>query len=246
MHSRKKAWLFAALAIAALPLAGCDEGTDQEGARTAGRAAALTAENVCLEGDPACTPSGAHAAHDEFACAVCHAVPGRLAFQRAYFQTQHPGAGLPTFSAATKTCSNVACHAVPAGVYDYWVVGGDGESVAVSVVYGGPATAGSANWYAPPGTGCDACHRNPAIAPEAFPYVTYVNPATGLPYYAWHSGFHGNQGPAGAYNQCQLCHLDATGSGGVGTSIVAQYASLHRNGVVDVNPQFRSQCFGCH
>jgi hypothetical protein len=225
-HAIVRGWLGAALAGGlAISGASCEEAELQaaQGRGPATRSQALTADEVCIDGDPACTPSGAHQKHSAYECKVCHAVAGRLSFQRtgpAY------GAGIPppAFDAAAKTCSNVACHMVPAGIYSFYFPGGDGEPELNVVSYGG-APAVTPSWYST-GT-CTACHGNP--------------PRTG----AWHSGLHANQGPTGPANQCQFCHPDATSPGnGMGDSITD--ATLHRNGAVNVTPTFKSTCFGCH
>jgi hypothetical protein len=62
--------------------------------------------------------------------------------------------------------------------------------------------------------------------------------------YTWHSGVHGNQSRDGALNQCQLCHPDASGSGGLGTAIADP--ARHANGSVNVVGRFTNACFGCH
>jgi hypothetical protein len=159
------------------------------------------------------------------------------------------------FDATTKNCSNVACHTVPAGTFTYQMWDWGCECMVDNTVpYGGSGSgAGTPNWYAAPGLGCNACHGYPP---------TYNGGA-----YAWHSGLHGLGISNG--NTCQMCHPDATGayvyggppsyvttSGGLiascapGTFCSAPGAitngSLHGNGVVDVSPSFRSACFGCH
>lgn len=217
-----------AAAVALLGASGCEmQATEQAsyGARTGGQA--LTADNVCADADN-CTPSGAHAKHGAFACSVCHKVAGRLAFDKlgpAY------GAGYPapTFDAGLKTCTNVACHTVKAGTFSYYFPGGDGEPVLNTVNYGGGAPRPTPSWYATGAIGCTACHDDPPRN------------------YTWHSGYHGNQGPTGAYNQCQLCHPDASSpNNGIGDTINATNAALHANGAVDVQAAFKSACFNCH
>ena len=86
-------------------------------------------------------------------------------------------------------------------------------------------------WYST-GAGCAACHGNPPAN----------NPGFGA--YTWHSGAHGNQSRTGPLNQCQLCHPDASGSGGLGTTITDP--AQHANGSVNVAGRFTSACFGCH
>jgi predicted CxxxxCH...CXXCH cytochrome family protein len=196
----------------------------------------MTQDEVCLDGDPACTPTGAHGGpgtsppgHFAFSCSVCHKVGGRLAFDRngpAYAA----GNPAPTFDATAKTCSNVACHGVPAGTYSYYFPGGDGEPVLNTVNIIGNLAGTTPSWYSAGAAACGACHGNP--------------PHNGAVVYTWHSGYHGGQGPTGANNQCQLCHPDATGTNGIGTTITNP--SMHGNGTFDVQARFRSQCFGCH
>jgi hypothetical protein len=198
----------------------------------------LTQDEVCLDGDPACTPTGAHGGpgtsppgHYAFSCSVCHKVGGRLVFDRngpAYAA----GKPAPTFDATAKTCSNVACHGVPAGTFSYYFIGGDGEPVLNTVNVYGNSSGVTPSWYATGGAACGACHGNPPR-----------NGTDGSN--VWHSGFHGGQGPTGANNQCQLCHPDANSPGnGIGTTITNPL--LHGNGVFNVQATFRSSCFGCH
>lgn len=228
MHSRSRLLAASALAVASLHVAGCGQEGNLEA--TQSRPQALTADQVCIDGDPACTPSGAHAKHAAYSCATCHAVAGRLSFQLtgpAY------GAGqpAPTFDAVAKTCSNVACHVVPSGTFSFYFPGGDGEPALETVSFGGGAAGTTPSWYST-GGGCTGCHKNPPDAPAGGKYV-------------WHSGYHGGQGPTGANNQCQFCHPDAYSPGtGIGTTITNP--SLHKNGVVNVQATFRSSCFGCH
>lgn len=222
MHSKSRLLATSAAALAALHLAGCEPG----GEAVQSRSQALTVDETCIDGDPACTPTGAHAKHAAYGCVVCHAVAGRLSFQRTGPAYAASGPA-PSFDAVGKTCSNVACHSVTAGTFSYYFPGGDGEPVLNTVSYGGTTGSGLPYWYAAGGTGsCDACHGNPPRN------------------YTWHSGYHGGQGPTGARNQCQFCHPDASGSNGVGTTITN--ASLHRNGSLNVQASFTSQCFGCH
>jgi hypothetical protein len=220
--------------LATLGAAGCGEDRTEEASapaaatsRPAARSAALTADEQCLDGDPACTPTGAHAKHGGFACTVCHKVAGRLVFDKngpAYAA----GNPAPTFDATAKTCSNVACHGVAAGTYTYtsWDWGLD-QPVTNTVSYGGTSRP-TPSWYVTGAAGCTACHDDP--------------PKNG---YVWHSGYHGGQGPTGDRNQCQFCHPDASSPGnGIGDTITNP--SLHANGTVDVQATFTSACFGCH
>jgi hypothetical protein len=81
--------------------------------------------------------------------------------------------------------------------------------------------AATASWIGGP-MGCDSCHDNP-------PRTTGV----------WHSGYHSGG------NDCQLCHPDAAGVNGVGTSITVR--ASHVNGIVDIAPKWRSSCLrACH
>ena len=177
------------------------------------------------------------------ACGDCHGAHGGMmgtALIRFVSPSKAIGAGLPppSFDPVAKTCSNVACHMVPGGKYQYWFMGGDGEPALNEVAYGGvPVT--TPPWPNAMTGRCIACHHNPPSPPAG----------------AWHSGMHGNTTSA-AFNDCALCHPDATMSNGElalstatncgpnGTT--ASCAALHRNGTVDVRPKWRSACFGCH
>jgi len=197
----------------------------------------LTATEVCVDGDPSCTPTGAHggpgtspAGHYAFACTTCHKVGGRLSFDKngkAY------GTGsTPTFDATAKTCSNIACHSVQSGTFSYYFSeDGNGNPVLYTVnVYGN--TGGTTPYWYTTAISCTACHPDPPR-----------NGTDGSN--AWHSGNHGNQGPTGALNQCQLCHPDASSPGnGIGDTITNP--TLHANGVYDVVGKFTSSCFYCH
>jgi len=226
---RSTGWGVAALSLIAVVMArmvACGgQDSPSDGRELSSRGSALTADEVCVDGDTLCTPTGAHAKHGVFGCSVCHKVAGRLVFDRsgpAY------GVGLPapTFDAVAKTCSNIGCHAVPQGTYSYWFPGGDGEPELITIAYGGPGGT-SPSWYASGGASCSACHGDP--------------PRNGT----WHSGRHGNQLPAGPLNQCQFCHPDASSPGNaVGDTITNP--ALHRNGVLDIQPKFTSGCFNCH
>ncbi|WP_224981154.1 cytochrome C [Geomonas agri] len=195
---------------------------------------ALIATNSCVDGDPYCTPTGAHGGHATagYNCKVCHSVAGRLAFAKngpAY------GAGLPapTFDATLKSCSNVACHAVPPGTFSYYSYDWGLEQVVLTTVnYYGSAGRATPSWYATGAAGCTACHDDPPRNGSSGSNV-------------WHSGYHGGQGPTGALNQCQLCHPDASSpNNGVGDTITN--TTLHANGTVNVYAPFTSACFGCH
>jgi hypothetical protein len=204
-------------------------------------------QDSCVPG-PGCEPTGAHAKHTS-TCSVCHKSAGRLAFDPT--GPAYPASGLiPSFSATTKTCSNVACHGVAAGTFSYYFPGNemDEEGYPIpelkTVHYGGTMAAGTPSWYST-GASCSACHGNPP-----------ANGSDGSN--VWHSGQHAcnvTVGPTPA-NACALCHNDPanvnspialSSSAGdcayIGTTI--QIPALHGNGV-NVNARFRSQCFGCH
>jgi predicted CxxxxCH...CXXCH cytochrome family protein len=224
--------LSAALTVCAVALlaANCGQDAEEFSFVKDGRRTALTQDEVCIDGDPACTPTGAHAKHGAYACSVCHKVAGRLAFDRTG-PAYGTGIPAPSFDAAAKTCTNVACHSVAPGTYSYYFPGGDGEPVLNVVSYGGGPPRPTPSWYAT-GVSCTACHDDPPR-----------NGSTGSN--SWHSGNHGSQGPTGARNQCQLCHPDATSPGnGIGDTITNP--ALHANGVATVQGRFTSQCFGCH
>lgn len=217
--------LTTSLALAAA--CGIDPRLAEEGGPgSARRSQALVASEVLPTGGT-CSPTGAHGKHAaaNIGCTVCHACGGVLQFDPAG-PAVAPGLPAPSFDATAKTCSNVACHGVPAGTFSYYFPGGDGEPALNTFAYGG--TFAQPYWYAEAGGTCAACHANP--------------PRNAV----WHSGYHGGQGPAGANNQCQLCHPDATGSGGAATGLVPANAALHRNGAVNVQANFKSTCFGCH
>ncbi len=229
--------LFAAVLL--LCTVGCGGGTGSgvaadppatTTARAQAKPAALTQDEACLDGDPACTPTGAHAAHAGFDCKVCHKVAGRLSFD-ASGPAYAAGKPAPTFDAVAKTCSNVACHGVPAGTFTYsswdWALD---QPVTVTVSYGGTSST-TPYWYSTGVASCTACHDNPPR-----------NGSTGSN--VWHSGSHAGQDSTGAANQCQLCHPDATGVNGQGTAITDP--TLHANGVVNVQAAFTTTCFSCH
>ena len=211
--------------------------------------ARLTQEAVCYDGDPGCTPTGAHGKHGGFACSVCHKVAGRLVFDSTgpAYRAGATGTSRPTFDATAKTCSNVACHGVPAGTFSYYYPGNemdaDGYPIPElkTVNYGGTMAATAPNWYATGTATCTGCHGNP--------------PAHGSDgSNAWHSGFHANNQNVGSTgpNACELCHNIPTNvnvpiaqsANGAGTAILQP--TFHGNGTVNVNARWRSQCFGCH
>lgn len=134
--------------------------------------------------------------------------------------TANPNPPKPVYNGLPdRTCSNIACHGQPGGSFNYYFPGGDGEPVLNTFTFG-PTYPTTPSWYSD-GQNCLACHGNP--------------PANGG---VWHSGFHGGG------NDCQLCHPDATGTGGKGISITNP--TQHRDGVITIQAQFKSSCFGCH
>lgn len=254
-HStRRPALAFFVVIVAAVVVAACGQVTTSEEAQRAGglraaqpTTAKLVAGDVCIDGDPACTPTGAHGKHGSFDCKVCHAVGGRLSFSKTTDPTAYrAGSPAPTFDAGAKTCSNVSCHGVPAGTYSYWFPGNETDADGYpipeykTVNYGGSLAASTPSWYATGGT-CTGCHGNPP-----------ANGSDGSN--TWHSGFHANNQNVGPTppNACELCHNIpsnvntpiAQSVNGAGTLILQP--SFHGNGAVNVNARFRSQCFGCH
>jgi predicted CxxxxCH...CXXCH cytochrome family protein len=264
---RKHIFAISFAGAAALFAAGCgqEEPVDaapanagQEVTAVAPRTGNLLAQaDFCDDAEsPTCIPTGAHGklavnfatGHAGFECKECHYIGGRLAFKPASkggLAFLPAPAARPYFDATAKTCSNIACHTVPAGTFSYYFPGGDGEPVLNTVPYGGGGPQPTPNWYST-GASCSACH----VSPPRY---------NGQPY-AWHSGLHGG---TLAYNDCQLCHLDATSSyqgGGVWNAVGLSTATnctvngvpnqpcskLHANGALNVNATFRTQCFGCH
>ncbi|QXE85636.1 cytochrome C [Geomonas nitrogeniifigens] len=205
---------------------------------TAKTAASMVQEDVCTDGDPACTPSGAHggpgttpAGHYAYGCAVCHKVGGVVSFAKngPAFASGLPA---PTYNTSTRTCSNVACHVVSGSFSYYSYNWGSDQYDLVTVTYGGLTPRPTSSWFSTGAAGCTACHDDPPRSGS-----TGSN--------TWHSGYHGNQGPTGERNQCQFCHPDASSPGnGIGDTITNK--SLHANGVADVSATFTSACFDCH
>lgn len=203
------------------------------------KALRLAASEVLPAGTPP-VPTGAHGLpayiaggptqHGKYECKVCHYVGGVLMFDPNGLAITL-GGPLPSFDAITKTCSNIACHGVPAGTFSYYFPGGDGEPVFNTVTVYGNSGGTTPSWNAPGTAACGACHDNPPR-----------NGTSGGN--AWHSGMHANQGPTGAANQCQFCHPDASGTNGQGTTITNP--TLHGNGVYNVQARFTTSCFGCH
>lgn len=221
------------VAAVAILMGGCAQEAGKQAEPSASTSSALTQDAVLPTGST-CSGTGAHAKHGFTSCSTCHVCGGVLQFDPAGAAVA-AGQPLPAFDAATKTCSNVACHSVPSGTYSYYVIGGDGEPVLTSVQYGGGGAPTTSGWYTV-GAACGSCHRMPAS-----PYL-------------WHSGNH-------AVNTCESCHQNATGftntsgvvtdAAIVTTSTCGPYRNepcppFHRNGVVDVTPQWNSSCFGCH
>lgn len=201
-------------------------------------AALMTQDEVCVDGDPSCTPTGAHGApgmavagHHAFDCSVCHKVGGRLVFDKngpAYAA----GKPAPTYNASAKTCLNVACHNI-SGTFSYYTYDWGMDAVVLcTLTYGGGVPRATPSWYSTGPAGCSACHDDPPR-----------NGSDGSN--VWHSGNHANQGPTGEANQCQFCHPDASSPGnGIGDTITDP--SLHANGSVQVQATFKAWCFGCH
>lgn len=215
--------------LAAALAASCGQGIPQQGgALDRGSSAQLTQDEVLPTG-ATCAPNGAHGKHAGYDCKVCHLCGGVLAFD-PLGPAVSPGLAAPAFDASAKTCSNVACHGMYAGTFSFYFPGGDGEPELITVVYQGNGGS-TPSWYSS-GAGCTACHGNPPANAPVFGA------------YTWHSGHHGNQLPTGTMNQCQLCHPDAAGSGGLGTTITDR--TRHANGSVDVAGRFTNACFGCH
>jgi predicted CxxxxCH...CXXCH cytochrome family protein len=224
----KQSLLLCALAL--LVASGCGQETPPPENGLASQGSALTQDHVIPTGE-VCAPTGAHGKHAPFSCTTCHVCGGVL-----QFDPNGPAVGAgqppPSFDATAKTCSNVACHSVPSGTFTYaaWDWGCDCP-VEVSVPYGGSGGNVTPSWYTTGGAGCIGCHGNPPVN------------------YTWH-------GSHGGGNQCELCHLDAVSSGGVATGLNPAMncgpnrnqscAAFHANGTLDVTPQFKSSCIGCH
>jgi len=181
---------------------------------------------------PGSDPMGAHPKHSSYSCRTCHDPHGILAGGfyvggLAYLQPSpaNPNPPPPRYDYATQTCSNVACHGIPAGNFSYYFQGGDGSAELKTVLYGGYVS--TPPWYST-GQGCSACHGNPP------------SPQTS-------GGWHYLQAPH-VRNQpnsqdCSFCHPDATG---VGTGTAVTNPALHRNGKVDVQAKWTHTCEGCH
>jgi hypothetical protein len=227
MNGTRSVLSYAAALTAAVFFAACEQqaGTAEQ------RGSALTSDEVLPTGG-VCTPNGAHGKHAAVTgCTTCHACGGVLSFDPAGAAVI-PGGPLPAFDAVNKTCSNVACHRVAPGTFSYYFPDGNGDPQLVTVTYGSTAGRTTPSWYTTGAAGCTACHDDPPR-----------NGSSGSN--AWHSGYHGGQGPTGTRNQCQFCHPDAySPNTGIGTTITNP--SLHANGSATVQAAFTSACFGCH
>lgn len=123
----------------------------------------------------------------------------------------------PSYDSTAWTCSSTYCHGNYAGTFTYSMWDwGLDASVTRTASFSGGA--GAPTWTGGPTT-CESCHGNP--------------PANGV----WHSTSH-------PYRDCHDCHPGADGLNGVGTAITLP--SRHIDGVLDVEPQWRTACFGCH
>lgn len=134
-----------------------------------------------------------------------------------------PNSGYTQTKWVSVICSAAYCHGGYTFIYNYTFYDDPRTAIITNQIQSSP------DWYGGSYTGdrCAMCHVNP--------------PPTGN---VWHSGNHGNQGPTGARNQCQLCHYDeATSTNGYGTAVTNKL--LHLNGVLDVN-RSGSGCSGCH
>jgi hypothetical protein len=185
--------------------------------------------------------AGKHAAHVQIAGVTCTTCHKRTCDQHdngvvdVVFDPSGPavaaGNPVPAFDSTAKSCSNIACHIISAGTFSYYFPDGAGNPVLTTVHIYGNTGGITPSWYAA-GTSCTACHNDP--------------PSNGTDgSNIWHSGYHGGQGPTGPYNQCQLCHPDASSpNNGIGDTITNPL--LHRNGTYNVQPLFNSPCFSCH
>jgi len=228
----------------------------------------LSQSDVCTNANDTnnCTPTGNHGliapgyngagGHAGFDCKVCHYVGGRLAFE-VNGPAYGPSLPAPYFDATAKTCSNIACHGVPAGTFSYYFPGNETDpdgypipELKTVTVYGNPGGT-TPSWYTTGSGGCSGCHSNPP-----------ANGTSGSN--VWHSGSHANNQNVGPTppNACALCHnapanvnspiaqsepIDLTKPYGAyrGVSPIL-ILTLHGNSVYNVNARFRSQCFGCH
>ncbi|HTG00243.1 MAG TPA: hypothetical protein VK654_06615 [Nitrospirota bacterium] len=143
-----------------------------------------------------------------------------------YFDAQNPsGQWINNSGRGSGSCLQLYCHGAYAGTFSYSFPDDGFTPVDKTVPYGG--SGGAPSWYASSGSlGCSGCHGNPPTIPNS------------QLKYTWHSGYHYGG------NDCQLCHPDAYGTGGIGTSITN--TSLHVNGVLNFVPLFIPSCFTCH
>jgi predicted CxxxxCH...CXXCH cytochrome family protein len=222
----------------ALLLVGCQEygsrSVEQGGGEEVATSRAAAGE--------ACSASGAHEKHGQFACTTCHACGGGLSFDPSGAAVAE-GQPFPTFDVTAKTCTSVACHGVPAGTYTYVRWADEENFDEYTVTYGGGSNSTTPSWLAQD-AGCAACHGNP---PPAYP------------------GWHGSH----AYwlvatgNDCQTCHPQVTTQAvagsptrqyiGTGFAVPSNCGPLrnqpcpatHLNGFVDIAPKRTSACI-CH
>jgi predicted CxxxxCH...CXXCH cytochrome family protein len=117
----------------------------------------------------------------------------------------------PSYDGLTSSCSATYCHGNYGGVYHYevWDWGTD-EPVPMTWSYSGKTA--TPKWGDGPTT-CASCHGNPPLGN------------------GWHVG-HGNQAK---YQECQVCHPDASGNGA--TATITQPAR-HANGIIDLRPNW--------
>ena len=205
-HSIRRRWLaLSVVIVAAAAVAACGQVTNSDInpqdptiqiQHVARGPEQLVQADFCDDAGIGCPPTGAHGAlavnfvsgHAGYECEECHYVGGRLALEpasRGGLAFLPPPAARPYFDASSKTCSNVACHTVPAGTYTYSFPDGEGEPAPNTVPYGGGTPQPTPSWYTT-GASCSACHVSPPVY-------------NGVPY-SWHSGLHGG---SVANNNCQ-------------------------------------------
>jgi len=200
------------------------------------------AKTVAYMGGPYSSGHGPHNAFNDTSkihCAECHKTVNMVVYFFNYTTNgpafipatlSNPNPPKPVYNGSMfvqtlpKTCSNIACHGIAAGTFGYYFPGGDGEPELKTISYDG-SVAVTPVWSTT-SAGCKACHGNPP---------------TGN---VWHSGYHANQGPSGAYNQCQFCHPDASSVNGQGTTITKPV--LHNDKTITVQVTYKSTCFTCH
>ena len=180
--------------------------------------------NYCLDSknNDLC-PDILHTKHQSFMndCKACHNLSNSFIASGTFFKDSTkaaflPGGLAPVFmpsgswsspkTNAAASCSNIACHSIPAGVFTYYIYDWDADEVVpISYNYGGMSGA-TALWQDKADTNCKSCHNIP-------PYSKNV----------WHSGSHGMQYMVGA-NYCETCHPDAKSSVAPdGKTIVSNY-----------------------